>query len=146
MHRRGTGLDVLSGVRVREIVRRERGVVTLSPGEPYADVRRRASAAREQEVFPVVDEEGVLAGIVTWHAIESFAAAQDESRRTAARDVMQPPVSIALGDDLRTAAERIVANHLREIPVADDDGRVVGLFDENDIAKAYVRAVGEKRS
>ena len=146
VHRRGTGLDVLSGVRVREIVRRERGVVTLSPGEPYADVRRRASAAREQEVFPVVDEEGVLAGIVTWHAIESFAAAQDESRRTAARDVMQPPVSIALGDDLRTAAERIVANHLREIPVADDDGRVVGLFDENDIAKAYVRAVGEKRS
>jgi chloride channel protein, CIC family len=146
VHRGGPALDVLSGVKVRDVARAAPALVSFARLEPYAEMRGRAGAAREQEVFPVVDGDGVLVGVVTWHAIESLAAEHDQTRRAAAADVMQPPVSVALDDDLRTAAERIVANHLREIPIAGDDGRVIGLFDENDVAKAYVRAVGQQKS
>lgn len=141
VHRVGPGLDVLSGVRVREIARADRAVATLLAAEPYEEMQRRAGAAKDQEVFPVVDADGALVGIVTWQAMASLFAAREEARRARARDLMQPAVAVGPDDDLRVATERLVANHLREIPIADDAGRVIGLFDENDVATAYVRAV-----
>ena len=37
---------------------------------------------------------------------------------------------------------RIVGRTLRELPVVDDAGRVIGFLDEADIAQVYVSAAG----
>lgn len=47
-------------------------------------------------------------------------------------------------DDLRTAAQVLLAHKLREIPVTDAAGQVVGLLDEADISRYYLDAT--KRS
>jgi CBS domain-containing protein len=48
--------------------------------------------------------------------------------------------SVRSDADLRTAAETMLANKLREIQVLDADGHVVGLLDEADISRFYLDA------
>jgi chloride channel protein, CIC family len=48
--------------------------------------------------------------------------------------------SVRSDADLRTAAETMLANKLREIQVTDAEGHVVGLLDEADISRFYLDA------
>ncbi len=50
-----------------------------------------------------------------------------------AADLMQPPVSLGLDDDLRTAVEIMVTHALREAPVSDEQGAIVGFVDEAEV-------------
>jgi CIC family chloride channel protein len=43
-------------------------------------------------------------------------------------------------DDLRRATEALLRHKLREIPVIDGQGQVVGLLDEADISRFYLQA------
>jgi len=53
---------------------------------------------------------------------------------------MDAVVSVSPEDDLRTATALMVDRHLREVPVVDADGRVIGTLDEAEVAKVYLRA------
>ena len=48
--------------------------------------------------------------------------------------------SVPVDADLRTAAETMLANKLREIQVTDAQGQVIGLLDEADISRCYLDA------
>ncbi len=48
--------------------------------------------------------------------------------------------SVGVDADLRTAAETMLANKLREIQVTDATGKVIGLLDEADISRCYLDA------
>jgi CBS domain-containing protein len=48
--------------------------------------------------------------------------------------------SVRVDADLRTAAETMLSNKLREIQVIDAAGNVVGLLDEADISRFYLDA------
>jgi CIC family chloride channel protein len=51
-----------------------------------------------------------------------------------------PDIRVRAGDDLRTAAHALLHHKLREIPVADDAGQLVGVLDEADISRWYLEA------
>jgi len=55
-----------------------------------------------------------------------------------------PALRVRTDDDLRTAAELLLANKLREVPVTDGDGQVVGLLDEADISRYYLAQTTSK--
>jgi CIC family chloride channel protein len=48
--------------------------------------------------------------------------------------------SVRSDADLRAAAETMLSNKLREIQVVDSEGQVVGLLDEADISRFYLKA------
>jgi CIC family chloride channel protein len=52
-------------------------------------------------------------------------------------------LSVRTDADLRTAAETMLNNKLREIQVTDTEGNVVGLIDETDISRFYLKAADE---
>jgi CIC family chloride channel protein len=54
--------------------------------------------------------------------------------------IATPDLSVSVDADLKTAAETMLANKLREIQVVDLDGKVVGLLDEADISRCYLDA------
>ena len=54
--------------------------------------------------------------------------------------IAAPTLSVRSDADLRTAAETMLNNKLREIQVIDADGQVVGLLDEADISRFYLKA------
>jgi CIC family chloride channel protein len=54
--------------------------------------------------------------------------------------VVAPDLRVGPDDDLRTATQTLLTNKLREIPVTDAEGRIVGLLDEADISRFYLEA------
>ncbi|HXI59257.1 MAG TPA: chloride channel protein [Polyangia bacterium] len=51
-----------------------------------------------------------------------------------------PEVAVRAQDDLRTAAQTLLRHKLREIPVVDGTGQIVGMLDEADISRWYLDA------
>jgi CIC family chloride channel protein len=54
--------------------------------------------------------------------------------------VVAPELRVGPEDDLRSATQTLLANKLREIPVTDAAGQIVGLLDEADISRFYLDA------
>ena len=57
---------------------------------------------------------------------------------------MQPPIAAARSSDdlIEPRREQLVNSGLRELPVVDGDGTIVGFVDEADAMRAYLDAAG----
>ena len=82
-----------------------------------------------------------MLAIITSESLRVIASERELEAMTVAADIAQPAVSIAPDDDLRTAVKSMQLNMLREVPVLDATGRIVGLLDEADISRAYLFAI-----
>ena len=92
-----------------------------------------------QLVFPVLDDAGMMAGIITSDEIGILSSEPELLPLVNAADVMRPTVSVDLDDDLGLALQTMIANGLSQLPITDGTGRCVGFVSEADIAQAYQR-------
>jgi len=53
---------------------------------------------------------------------------------------LAPEIAVRAQDSLRTAAQLLLRHKLREIPVVDGAGQIVGMLDEADISRFYLDA------
>jgi len=74
-------------------------------------------------------------------AVPGDSADVDASAATIA--VPPPPVALRADDDLRAATEALLTRGLREMPVLDAEGRLVGHLDEADISRWYLEATAK---
>jgi len=116
-----------------------RELVALSPGMPGEEVLLRCGALDGKHVFPVVDGERRLIGIVTQEDLGLLGSSPELRPITTASDLMREPVAVRGGDGLGLAIEKMLTNGLRELPVVDDEGRLLGYVDDQSIAEAYQR-------
>ena len=107
-------------------------------------------ASQWQDTFPVLDAAGKLVGLLSSDAIRTIVREDSLDRVALAADMMAPPVTIGVDDDLHEALEVLLESGLRELPVVDETGSIVGLLDESDVTKSYhdliERHAGERRS
>lgn len=141
VHRDAFLLDALRTIRVAEVMTQGRAFVCFDPQTPASEMLERISEATWQDVFPVVDAERRMTGLVTADGLRVLAVEGTNLPWAIAADLMQPPVSVRPEDDLRLATDRIVSHRLREIPVVDERGTIVGFLDETDVASIYLKAV-----
>ncbi len=139
-HRDELVLDVLRGVRVSSVMIRDRPYASFTTRTPASEVIQKAAASAWQDVFPVLGEDGRLAGIVLSDVFRTIAANPDLREIAIAHDLMIPPVSVQESDDLQRALEVILEHGLREILVVDSENRIVGFLDETEITTVYQRA------
>jgi CIC family chloride channel protein len=144
-HRDDLIFDVLTGVRVADVLVRDRPYATFTTRSPAAEVTQRAAQCAWQDVFPVVDENGKLVGMVLSDVLRTIAANPDLGQFAIAHDLMLPPVSVKETDDLQRAVEVILEHGLREILVVGDDGRITGFLDEAEITRVYHSATASRR-
>ncbi len=111
----------------------------FTPATRAAEVKRIFEHSAHQRVFPVVDPEQRLLGIVTSEEIRIVAGEPDLLLLTNALDMMRPPVSVQPGDTLRAALDAMVHNGIDEVPVTDAAGHLVGHVDDSAIARAYLK-------
>ncbi|MET0283034.1 MAG: chloride channel protein [Polyangiales bacterium] len=138
-HRDAVLQHVLESTTVNMLMQRPAAHASFQLDTPLAELVRVTSAGGWQDTFPVLDGAGQLAGLIDTTIV--FAAAnQEDGEWLLAADVMLPPTRLTPSDDLRRATERMVESGLRELPVIERDGRVVGFLDEADIARSYVKA------
>jgi chloride channel protein, CIC family len=141
-HRQTLLPELVGRIRVAEVMTKDRPYVSFSLSTSTVEILDRLAEASWQDVFPVCDETGVLRGIIPADALRYLQTAHDGIAWTIAADLMQPPVSVRADDELRAATTLMLANNLRELPVIDADGRVIGFLDEAEAARAYVAATG----
>jgi CIC family chloride channel protein len=129
----------LDGMSLSQVPLESRPHVTLALRSGATAMAAQLAGVRQQ-VFPVVDGER-LVGIIR---IEDVASLKEDAAMLEgvvnASDLMHPPISVRRDEDLKTAVEVMMANDLRELPVVDEELRVVGFVDESAIARAYMLA------
>jgi len=136
-HRDDLIFDVLKGIRVGDVVHRDRPYATFTRRTPADEVIRGVAGATWQEAFPVLDDEGKLVGIVNADILRAAAADPEVSTFALAADMMGDPVFVRESDDLHAALELLLSEGVRELIVVDDDARIVGFLDEAEIARTY---------
>ncbi len=92
-----------------------------------------------QVVYPVLDEAGKIAGIITPDELAILRAEPDLQALVNAADLMRQAVAVDVDDDLGFALQTMIANGLSQLPITDRAGRCVGFVTEGDIARAYQR-------
>lgn len=133
--------------------------VTVTTGTAVSDLPRLLGDNRACNTIAVVDDAGVLAGIIPVHLIvedllfevvpgellgellepgRAAELAREVHARTAG-ELMRPPVSVAVGASVREAIHRLHGADLMGIPVTEADGRVTGYLDLLDVLLAWWR-------
>jgi CBS-domain-containing membrane protein len=144
---------------VRDIMTAD--VVTVRPGTAY---RELAAMFRRHRVsgFPVVDEGGKVAGVVSEtdllaEAAEPVPAAHPAphdwrhhrrlppSQATAAELMTHPAVTIGPDALVRDAARLMHSLRLQRLPVVDPGGRLVGVVSRSDVLSVFRRTDEEIR-
>jgi len=142
--RRGTrvhteySVDYLSQVFVRDEMTAD--VVTLSATQTLADAQaflalRRGDAARHQG-FPLVDEDGLLVGVLTRRDLLDVPA---DSACRLGELVRRTPIVVFDDSTLRDAADQMVVEQVGRLPVVtrDEPRRVVGIVSRSDLLAAH---------
>ncbi len=140
---RDRDVDIMRGLKVGE-------VMTQKPDSVPADMRLQeladTFARTRHHGFPVLDQDGVLLGVVTIQDLERAAAGRSLSDLTVA-DITQRDVVTVYPDEPLSKALRLMSDQdWGRIPVVDRDDpeRLVGLLRRQDVIRAYRHAVLRK--
>jgi CBS domain-containing protein len=87
----------------------------------------------------VVDGAGKLCGIVTHDELLALRSAPELVPLTTASDLMRTPVFVRGDDDLAHVIDQMLTSGLRELPVVDHEGRLLGCVDDQSVAHAHQR-------
>lgn len=140
VHRDALMLDMLQAVRVKELMIEGKPYIRFAPHTPAEEMLRQLGETDWQDVFPVVDGNDKMVGLVASAGLNVLSAEHADTSWALAADIMQPAVWVHPDDDLRTATERLLGNGLRELPVVDSELRIIGFVDEAEVSKVYIRA------
>jgi chloride channel protein, CIC family len=129
----------VESLRLRQITRGDVRLRTL-PLSAHADqVLKSTDQEPKQDVYPVVDDAGKIVGIITSDELAILTADPALLLLVNAADLMRPTVSVGLDDDLGFALQAMLTNGLSQLPVTDETGQCVGVVNEADIARAFLR-------
>jgi chloride channel protein, CIC family len=139
-HRHDLVFHALESLRAKDVVIRDRPYVSFELATPAQEVIHHLAESSWQDVFPVLDKQGAMVGMIQAELLRTFASQPDFEQVTVAADLMQAPLSVPLSQSLHDAIDHMLRHNLREIPVTDESGRIVGFLDETDITSAYLAA------
>lgn len=131
-------MDALEEVPISRLMKPHEHLRTVTLGTVAGEVTK-AAAQQPQEILPVLDGEGRLRGVITRDELALVNGDPELQLLAIAADLLRPIRTARREDDLRTALETMIANGVRQLPVTDDGGHLIGVLDEADVVKAYLR-------
>jgi CIC family chloride channel protein len=136
-HREDLIFDVLKGIRVGDVLVRDRPYTAFSRGTRAAEVIEKVAASEWQDAFPVLGIDGKLEGVINVDVLRTMANNPDLGMFALADDMMASPVTVQTDDDLHVALERMLQNGVRELLVIERSGKIEGFLDEAEITQIY---------
>jgi CIC family chloride channel protein len=137
-HRDAVLQALLLETRVSDLMSHPASFTSFELDAPFARLVEVTAAGGWQDVFPVMNASGRMVGVITMASIHTIANQRESSAWLVAADAMQPAVFVRPHDHLQHATQVMVGSGMRELPVLDDQGAIVGFIDEADIARSYV--------
>jgi CBS domain-containing protein len=122
-----------------------RPYATLLASDGLGEMPRASEEHDRQEIFPVVDPQGRLLGIIAGADLLLLAEEPQLQGLVNAAGVMHPSPDVRPEHGLRHAFDALRAAGVTQLPVLDGERRILGLIDEGAIAPAYMlaRTAGE---
>ena len=148
-------VDPLEILAVREVMRTN--VIALPAGMPLPRLTQNAIVdadgarlSRGQHLYPVIDDLGILQGVVTRQDLLKMAGENTGSSiETTLVDVVNHNPIVAYPDEpLRAVVYRMAESGLTRFPVVSRDGgpKLEGMVSLNDLLKARERNLAEERT
>jgi CBS domain-containing protein len=131
----------------------EREVLTFEAGLSAADALEAISgtdpatvARRRQMLYPILDPDDRLAGVITRTQLETAAHVGCADKTVAVLGIGTPVVTHA-DQTLRTVAHQMADNEIDRMPVVDrdDPGRIVGIISLTMLLAGRLRDLQEAR-
>ncbi|MDO9082771.1 MAG: CBS and ACT domain-containing protein [Humidesulfovibrio sp.] len=124
-------------------------------GAPETSMMKASKIMKEKGIsrLPVVDERGVLLGIVSDRDIKEASPSKATTldmhelyyllSEIKLKDIMtKKVVTIKRGETVDRAAQLMLEHNIGGMPVVDEDNKVVGVVTDSDIFKVLVRITG----
>ncbi|HEY7210336.1 MAG TPA: chloride channel protein [Bryobacteraceae bacterium] len=144
-------VDTLEILFVREVMRTN--VVALPANATLEETReliRPSKRPHGQHVFPVVDENERLLGVISRnYLLKRFEEAQSKPLSDRLRDIVSGDLTVAYTDEpLRVVVYRMVETGYTRMPVVDpaDERRLLGMVSLDDLLRARSRNLEEERT
>jgi CIC family chloride channel protein len=136
-HRDELVTDVLRGMRVGDVLVKDRPFVVFARDTPATEVVQRVAGGGWQDIFPVLSADKNVVGVITTEVLRTVMQEPEISAIAIADDLMSPPIVVGEGEDVNAALELLLMHGAREIVVVDDEGGIVGFLDEAEITQLY---------
>jgi H+/Cl- antiporter ClcA/CBS domain-containing protein len=137
--------DPLEILFVREVMRSQ--LVALPAEAAVEDLRHtllREPAQRGQHLYPLVDRQGCLQGVITRKQLRGLIESANPHATLAA--AVRKPVVAYPDEPLRVVVFRMAETGLTRLPVIDAaTGRLAGMISLHDLLLARVRNLNEER-
>lgn len=146
-HRGDFLVDVLEGITVNDVYRRDRHTVMVPEAMPLAEIVKLLSKTH-QHYFPVVESGGKVVGIFSTDDVRSYIYDETIWQLADAADVMTTKfISVHPGDDLNVAMRKFTSLNLDELPVMDPDveGKLIGMLRRKETIAAYNRQLSNRQ-
>src|SRR5262245_14660507 len=138
-------MDYLSRVTVSTVGLRDVSMLSVNTSVHEAREWLNSGAPRAaHQGFPIVDEQGLLAGVLTRRDILAPSAT---STQRLADLIQRPPVVVFEHNTLREAADQMVLEQVGRLPVVNKEAprRVVGILSRSDLLAAHAPRLREAR-
>ena len=89
----------------------------------------------DEEIFPVVSEEGSVVGLVSRDSLRSAALDPDVMPLLSLTDLMTPPFFLYSSMNLHQALAIFLQSGLSQLPVVNEEEKPIGLVQLHDIMK-----------
>ena len=138
-------VDPLEATFVRELMSTD--LFTLEPAQTLAEVYRElpeGSPARRQRLYPVLDAEEKLIGVLPFSRV---LANKDREDVSVADEMVRSPAVAYPDEIIRAVADRMVALGVGALPVVTraEPGRLAGLITEFELLAARQKLLEEER-
>jgi CIC family chloride channel protein len=135
-------VDPLETIMVAEAVQPRVVVLpaqlTAADAQKWLDGGRAKSDHRGQRLYPLVDAEGRLTGVITRSGLSALANSAGGDREGSPA---RAPVVAFPDETLRAVAERMASRRLFVLPVVErDTGKLIGLLNAEDVLAGRTRA------
>lgn len=140
-------VDPLEILFVREVMRTNIAVLPAGIGSKDLPTSLHSSR-RGQRLYPMVDADGRLSGVVTRRDLQKFIQSHPDDGARPLSDVIKRDPVVAYPDEpLRVVVYRMAESGLTRFPVVDpqDSKKLVGIISLEDLLRARVRDLEEER-
>jgi CBS domain-containing protein len=137
--------DVAEEILVGDVM--NENPVTVKENEPLQIVLRRL-AGNGQRIYPVLDADGKMTGIVSFESMREVLTSQDTWQWLVAADIAeQPPTTIAVSDSLNSAMKAMEQVMEDQVPVMqeEDSQQLAGMLDIGDAQQFLNKEVLRRR-
>ncbi|MGC9193967.1 MAG: chloride channel protein [Syntrophobacteraceae bacterium] len=129
---------MLKGLRVKDVYRPDSPVTVLAEDMTFSQLRRLVTVTNET-VFPVVDNDSRLSGILSLLEIRAALSKRSVWETLSPRDLLLPPRSVSPDESLSAALFKLLETGFTRMPIVDESKGLVGMLGLEDILTRYQR-------